>query len=606
MALSSDLISQLVKVTKEPKKPSESTVHGVAVEYEGRTYVKLDGSDLLTPVTITSSVKDGDRVTVLIKDHVATVNGNISDPSASSYTVKEQGDQISEFDTIIAHTISADEITAIKATFDDLRAITGKFDNLEAINAKIDELEAKYINVDHLNAKDIEAINASIQNLEVEFGKFTNLSAENLEAIYANIGQLKAYTGDFTYLSAESFQAVKADIEDLYAKKLNADSAEIKYANIDFANIGEAAIKKLFADYGLITNLVIKDQHITGELVGVTIRGDRIIGNTLIADALIIKGKDGLYYRLNAEGGATLDPDVTEEALQNGLHGKTIIAHTITADKVHVSDLVAFGATIGGFHIKDHSLHSGVKESASNTTRGVFLGDDGQVAFGDANNFLKYYKDANGNYKLDVSASSISLGTSSKSDVATDVSNAQEAASDAQDAAYNNSNRINDAEAKIDILDGAISMLVTDANGSSKMTHNGSGWTFDISQIESGLNSTASKVNDLETGYNGTKSAVDDLSTNMAVLSPLKDYIVIKSYNNQPCIELGESNNDFKLRITNTAIQFSEGTVVPAYISNQKLMIEKAEVKNELQFGEFVWKPRSNGNMGLIWKGGGS
>ena len=81
---------------------------------------------------------------------------------------------------------------------------------------------------------------------------------------------------------------------------------------------------------------------------------------------------------------------------QNGLDGSVIIAKSITAEKVTVDDLVAFGATIGGFHIGNHSLYSGVKSSATNTTRGVFLGDDGQVAFGDSNNFIKYYKDSDG------------------------------------------------------------------------------------------------------------------------------------------------------------------------------------------------------------------
>ena len=77
--------------------------------------------------------------------------------------------------------------------------------------------------------------------------------------------------------------------------------------------------------------------------------------------------------------------------------------------------MVAFGATIGGFHIGDHSLYSGVKSSATNTTRGVFLGDDGQIAFGDSNNFIKYYKDTDGKYKLAISAESLVFSTNNKS-----------------------------------------------------------------------------------------------------------------------------------------------------------------------------------------------
>ena len=83
MALSHDLISQFAKVINNDKKAnSESTSYGTTVEYNGSTYVKLDGSDLLTPVETTADTKAGERVTVLIKDHTATVTGNLSSPVA--------------------------------------------------------------------------------------------------------------------------------------------------------------------------------------------------------------------------------------------------------------------------------------------------------------------------------------------------------------------------------------------------------------------------------------------------------------------------------------------------------------------------------------------
>ena len=65
---------------------------------------------------------------------------------------------------------------------------------------------------------------------------------------------------------------------------MDATSADIKYANIDFANIGKAAIENFFATSGLIKNVTVGDQTVTGELVGVTIRGDLIEGNTIAAE----------------------------------------------------------------------------------------------------------------------------------------------------------------------------------------------------------------------------------------------------------------------------------------------------------------------------------
>ena len=61
-------------------------------------------------------------------------------------------------------------------------------------------------------------------------------------------------------------------------------------------------MEKFYSESGLIKNVVVGDQTITGELVGVTIRGDLIEGNTIKADKLVIKGEDGLYYKLNTNG----------------------------------------------------------------------------------------------------------------------------------------------------------------------------------------------------------------------------------------------------------------------------------------------------------------
>lgn len=68
MSLSSDLISQFVKVTNDKKESKhETTAYGTIVKNDSSIYVKLDGSDLSTPVVSTAFVNNGDRVTVMIK-----------------------------------------------------------------------------------------------------------------------------------------------------------------------------------------------------------------------------------------------------------------------------------------------------------------------------------------------------------------------------------------------------------------------------------------------------------------------------------------------------------------------------------------------------------
>ena len=171
-----------------------------------------------------------------------------------------------------------------------------------------------------------------------------------------------------------------------------------------------AAIEKLFTDSGIIKDLIVDEGHITGELVGVTIKGDLIEGNTIKADKLVIKGSDGLYYKLNTNG-ETVE---SEQTTENSLDGSIITAKSITASKIQVTDLVAFGATIGGFDITNDSIHTHLKDSINSNANGLFFGKDGQIYIGDNNNKLKYYKDDNGKWRFEISADSIKINTHSK------------------------------------------------------------------------------------------------------------------------------------------------------------------------------------------------
>lgn len=416
MPLSTDLLSQFAKVIKpEEKKSSESTVYGTVVEYNGEKYVKLDGSDLLTPVNTTSTIDEDDRVSVTIKDHTATVTGNVTNPSASSGEVDKIGTQVTEFEIVLAGKVDTIELNAEKARIDQLYAdnvvINEKLTaneadikDLEADNVTInDKLTANEADIDDLKAVNVE-ITGKLEAVDADIGQLQadNVTINNsLNAAIADIGELQADNVTIT----GRLDAAEANIEDLDATKLSAEQADLKYANIDFANIGKAAIENFFSKSGMIGDLVVGDGTITGTLVGVTIKGDLIEGGTVVADKLVIKGTDGLFYKLNTDGVTTS----AEQTEYNSLSGTVITAKSITAEKVAVDDLVAFDATIGGFHITEDSLYSGVKESALNTTRGIFMNDDGEFSVGDSNNYLRYFKDAEGNYKLEISASGVSI-----------------------------------------------------------------------------------------------------------------------------------------------------------------------------------------------------
>ena len=416
MVLSNDLLSQFAKLTTPEKETStETTVYGTTIERDGVMFVKLDGSDRLTPVSTTADTKPGERVTVMIKNHTATVTGNMSSPSARTDAVKDLDTKvdtkISEFEIVVAGKVSTKDFDAQTARIDDLVAdnvvITGK---IEANEASIEDLQAENVTI----KGKIEAGEAAIENLQT-----TKLDSEVADIKYATIENLDATNADINNLEATYADFEKATVEDLTAKqasieKLQTDKLDVTWANIDFANIDKATLNEIYAQSGLIENVTMEDGTVTGYLVGVTIKGDLIEGNTIVAEKLVIKGEDGLYYKLNTDG-VTTEAEQTEH---NSLNGQVITAKSITATKISVSDLVAFDATIGGFNITEGAIYSGVKESIDNTTSGLYLGKDGQISLGDETNFLKYYKDEEGNFKLEISAESILFGANSKSSAA--------------------------------------------------------------------------------------------------------------------------------------------------------------------------------------------
>ena len=440
MSLSKNLINQFVKVINYEKKESkESTVNGTYKVIDGVKYVQIDGSDIWTPVNSMVQADDGDRVKVSIKDHNATITGNITNPSAGSSSVQDIKDTVDEHGNTIKQINNSIEqqgnsIIQINNSIKQVENTILQYDNtIDQQNNKIQQFENTIIQQNNT----IEQIGNDISQVgdKIESMNNTIISQGNTITQHDNLieqqGNLISQQGNIISQQGTTLETFNSQIKiinsgfkiedgvltglsDIIVEKLKTDSLDATYANIDFTNINYAAVKKIFTESGIIKDLVVEEGNITGELVGVTIKGDLIEANTLRADALVVKGENGLYYKLNVDalGETTASSD---EKYQNGLDGSVIVANSITAEKINVSDLVAFDATIGGFNITENSIYSGVKDSVNNTTRGIYFNNNGEFAVGDARNFMKYFYDGTDRvYKLQISAGSIIMGGSSE------------------------------------------------------------------------------------------------------------------------------------------------------------------------------------------------
>ena len=569
MALSTDLISQFVKVTKDEAKDNKgSTVYGEVVKYNNKDYVKIDGSDLLTPISSSSIVvDDGERVSILIKDHNATVTGNITSPAGTDKSVQNVSQKVTELYSVVAEKATFEQLEAEKARIDDLVAdnVTIK-EQLTADSADIRDLKAKDVTIEgKLAAAEADIENLETKKLDASVADIKYATIENLNSTNADIHNLTGEFADFKVATVDRLNANDANIESLQTNKLDAKDAAIKYANIDFSNINEAAVQKLFSDSGIIKDLIVSEGKITGELVGVTIKGDLIEGGTLVADKLVVKGENGLYYKLNTDG-VTTEAEQTE---YNSLNGQVIAAKSITATKIAVDDLVAFGATIGGFKISTDSIYSGVKESVNNTTRGIYMDDQGQMAVGDSQNFVKYYMDENGAYKLDISAKSIKFGASNSS--------IEDAISDSKtEITREYSSLINETASQIS---STVDELSSTVNSNSES----------IVHINNSINVTSQDINLVKTTMSNIQNAVNGKVSS----DEIKEWARFDG----ATLELGASNQPFKARLTTTELAFYQGSNKVAWISNNELHILTAIITQSIGVGNFTFV--DEGSMGF-------
>lgn len=456
MALSKDVMSQFAKAMVPKQESKESTLNATYKKIDGKEYVQLDGSDILTPVTSSVVAETDDRVKVIIKNHAATVIGNITSPSARNKdlntlkdTVDENGNTIKRMDTVIQQQQTSINQMDTKINQHDVlinqhdTKINQQGDQIVSINNTIisqgNSIEANHNaiiaqgnEIDIMNdtitshGNSITSMNNTIQQHDNKIDQNSNTISQQGNKITeidntivaqgntidAHGTQLTTHGSQITILNSGFVikDGVLTGLSKIVLNDLETNTLKAGYAKIDFSNIGIAAIEKLFTDSGIIKDLIVDEGHITGELVGVTIKGDLIEGNTIKADKLVIKGSDGLYYKLNTNG-ETVE---SEQTTENSLDGSIITAKSITASKIQVTDLVAFGATIGGFDITNDSIHTHLKDSINSNANGLFFGKDGQIYIGDNNNKLKYYKDDNGKWRFEISADSIKINTHSK------------------------------------------------------------------------------------------------------------------------------------------------------------------------------------------------
>ena len=318
MGLSYDLISEFVKITNDKKeKPKEGTVYATIVGSGDTKYVKIDGSDLLTPMDTTTDIEDGERVTVMIKDHKATVTGNITSPSVSSGTVN----------TVVGNAVG---------------------ENFTVVNSQIENLVAKDSYLENAYIQNSQVVNSKIENLEAADSRIENSVIENFNVIDGVVQDLRATNADIEVLHAD-FAEIKTLVngnltsDNILAFKITADKVTVEDAFIKDAMVDTISAAKINAGR-INTNMVSIGSEdggmlITGSTQQFTDKNGNVriqIGKDASGDfTFILYGEDGRGQIINQNG-------ITATAIGDGLIVDGMINNNanISGDKLNISSVI--------------------------------------------------------------------------------------------------------------------------------------------------------------------------------------------------------------------------------------------------------------------------
>lgn len=208
------------------------------------------------------------------------------------------------------------------------------------------------------------------------------------------------------YVDVLRASSVTAD--DLVADHATISNLDVDYLKVDVANATDATIENLYATSGFIQNIQGTTGSFTGDLNAVRVNGDLINAKTITAEKVILRdplGNTGVLYELNAN--AVRQQELTPEELDRlTLNGDVITIGSLSADRVNVTDLNAFNATIGGFEIGSDSLHSNGASFGSGA--GFYVDNAGNLYVGDSSADV-YLKLGVSNSEFDMRANNINV-----------------------------------------------------------------------------------------------------------------------------------------------------------------------------------------------------
>lgn len=353
MSIDRSILSEFIKATNDNKETKQTQIYGTVVTKGNTKCVKIDGSEIVTPVRSITDIKDEERVIVSIKDHMATVTGNMTNPSVGNDRVESAEGKIDRFDYLFAGNITAENIAADSITADKILAGSITTDKLMAESIIADKIAANAIESKHIKADTIESSHIKANTIE----------SDHIQSNTINSNHINSNTINSDHIVAGSITS-----ENIATGTITAGSGIIAEGAIGSAQISSLDVAKL--ESGTIDTSKIyiagADGHL--QLKGNRLQvfdglGDRAVERVSVGD---VNG-DGSKFGLRVRGadGETILLD------ENGVTSEGITDGSITNNKI--SD----DANIDGAKLNINSVVSKINEDGTEVIKGTKISVNG-------------------------------------------------------------------------------------------------------------------------------------------------------------------------------------------------------------------------------------
>lgn len=347
----------------------------------------------------------------------------------------------------------------------------------------------------------------------------------------------------------------------------------------------------------------ISGATVTGSTVQTTAsanRGVKLYSGDATTGNLDVYRADGkLFFRVNEDGLGVKDSDTNLLSF----------AKVNNAWKLSLKGAIQSGGEISGAAITGAVIRTNTEWQSSEAAkkyRGMVITDGGMFAY--KNNGKEEYSmaftAATGELKLDGAISTNAVFNAPTISAGEMVGTNIYTSTDAD-------NRVSITSAGLTVTHGGHTVISFAADGAVDLGTSGIAADSRVSDLTDEVHDSYTPLATFTQTTDALGESVTNVQTQVGAtadrldeeIDARKQYMQFDPNNG---LTIGDLTNAdaYSVQLTSTMMQFRAGNTVAAYVSNDRLYINNAEVVNTLRIGNFAFLPRNNGHMSLQYVGG--